>query len=58
MIENIKQFAKSWIEWRDAKAWAKALHPNWVRFATQRKRPELRETYRKMILDGYHNRYC
>jgi hypothetical protein len=55
MINKVKQFVKSWFEWQDAKAWANVFHPSWVQFATQRRRPEIQETYRKKILNGYRN---
>jgi hypothetical protein len=48
---------EEWFEWVDAKRWAKAYHPSWVRFATKISRPEIRETYRKKILETYRNRY-
>ena len=57
-INNIKQSVKDWFEWQDAKAWAKVFRPRWVPFATQRRRPELRETYRKKILEAYRDGYC
>lgn len=53
----IKQYIKSWIEWRNAIEWAKFCHPSWVQLATQRKRPEIRDTYRKKILNEYHKTY-
>ena len=56
-LENIKNYIKSWIEWQNAKAWIKVFHPGWLHLATQRKRPEIRETYRKKILDAYRNGY-
>lgn len=46
-----------WIEWKKAKRWAKVFHPAWVRFASQRNRPEIRTTYRNKILNAYRNAY-
>jgi hypothetical protein len=53
----IKQYIISWIEWQDAKEWAKAFHPSWLQLATQRKRPEIRKTYKNKILDAYRKGY-
>lgn len=52
-IMNIKAFIKSKREWDRAVSWAKKAHPNWAHLATQMKRPEIRETYRKKILREY-----
>lgn len=46
-----------WLEWQDALTWAKMSHPIWVQLATQKKRPEIRETYRQKILREYCDRY-
>lgn len=53
MWNEIKRYISEWLEWQDARCWAKAIHPGWVQLATQRKRPEIRETYRKKILKAY-----
>lgn len=55
-ISDIKHHVKSWFEWKDILAWAKIVHPSWYELATQRKRPEIRETYRKKILREYYER--
>jgi hypothetical protein len=52
----IKNNYQLWLEWNDAIAWAKISHPNWVKLATQRKRPEIRETYRTKIIRAYCDR--
>lgn len=52
---DIAQIVKAWLEWQDAKNWARKRHPAWVQLATQYKRPEIRETYRNKILDEYNN---
>jgi hypothetical protein len=49
----IKTNLRELSEWEEAKEWAKTMHPNWVRLATQTQRPEIRETYRQKILRGY-----
>ena len=56
-LNSIEKFIQSWIEWENAKIWAELTHPSWLQYATQIRRPELRETYRKKILDGYRNGY-
>ena len=56
-IEQILYIVKykfnSWAEWQEAKDWAKSIHPGWHQLATQRKRPEIRATYRRKILNAY-----
>ena len=55
-MNNIEALIDAWQEWKYAKKWAKIYHPAWLYFATQRKRPEIRETYRKKVLYAYRNR--
>ena len=56
VMETADAWLDSWYEWRQAKKWSKKLHPAWLTFATQRKRPEIRETYRKKVLEAYRNK--
>ena len=56
MLLSVKKSMKEWSEWQDAIAWAKINHPSWVELATQRKRPEIRETYRMKIMRAYYDR--
>ena len=56
-LNEIQRLICAWIEWQDAKEWAKIMHPSWVYFATQRKRAEIRTTYRKKILEAYRRGY-
>ena len=44
---------KSWLEWQDAKAWAKQYHPAWVEIATKSKSEDARDYYKNMILGAY-----
>ena len=53
---NIEAMLDAWKEWQLAKKWSKARHPAWVHLATQRSRPEVRETYRKKVLEAYRNK--
>lgn len=55
-LMNIKQIIKNKSEWQEAASWAKMHHPDWVKLATQRRRPEIRETYRKKIVRAYCDR--
>lgn len=43
----------AWIEWQDAKCWAKEYHPAWVEIVKRTKNEEVREYYKKMILAAY-----
>lgn len=56
MIVIIKRNIKEQCEWQEAVSWAKVSHPSWVKLATQRKRPEIRETYRTKIIRAYCDR--
>lgn len=56
MWMKIKRSVKEWLEWHDAVSWAKKNHPSWVELATQKKRPEIRETYRMKIIRAYCDR--
>lgn len=53
ILEIVERTIKSWLEWQKAKTWAKLVHSSWVYLATQQKRPEIRRTYRKKILEAY-----
>lgn len=55
-LMNIKQVIKNKSEWQEAVSWAKMYHPDWVKLANQRRRPEIRETYRKKIVRAYCDR--
>ena len=49
-VDNI---VTPWLEWQDAKAWAKQYHPAWVEIATKSKSEEARQYYKDMILNAY-----
>ena len=53
MIKVIRRKIAEWLEWCDAKDWAKEFHPAWVDFATKAKHEEVRKLYREMILKFY-----
>lgn len=52
-MRNRKEALDSWLFWLEARAWARDAHPSWEYMATQEKRPELREEYRKKIMEAY-----
>lgn len=56
VVEAVNAWFDSWVEWQMAKRWSKKYHPTWMYLATQRKRPEIRETYRKKVLEVYRNK--
>lgn len=56
LINTIDSWLDSWYEWQQAKKWSKMYHPAWLILATQRKRHEIRETYRKKVLEAYRNK--
>lgn len=49
----IRYQIRSYREWKRAKRWAMVVHPGWVYIASRAKTESVRETYRKLILDGY-----
>ena len=53
---GIKKDIKEWIEWQDIISWAKMYRPSWVYLATQTKRPEIKETYRKKVIRAYYEK--
>ena len=55
-LATIKKGVKEWFEWQDIISWAKLYRPSWVHLATQTKKPEIRETYRKKILRAYYEK--
>ena len=48
-----KYAVHSWIEWRDAKCWAKEYHPAWVEFATKARSEDVKKEYKWKILAAY-----
>lgn len=52
----IKNSIKEWIEWQDAKGWAKWFRPSWVILALNSSE-HIREEYRRKILNDY-KRFC
>lgn len=49
----IKYAVMSWLEWQDAKRWAKDIHPAWLEIVKWTKSEEARMIYRNKILKAY-----
>ena len=43
----------SWLEWQDARSWAKQYHPAWVQVATKARHEDTRKEYKRKILLAY-----
>lgn len=56
LIDIIDYWFDSWLEWQCAKRWSKRYHPAWLKLAMQMKRPEIKTTYRKKVLEAYRTR--
>ena len=53
MWYTIKYAVSSWIEWQDAKEWAKEYYPAWVELATKARDEGVRKEYKRKILLAY-----
>lgn len=49
----VKYAIHEWLEWQDAKAWAKEYHPAWLAFATKANSEYVRNEYKRKILMAY-----
>lgn len=50
----LKYMIHQWLEWQDAKYWARDFHPAWVVLATSRKVSDsTRKAYKERILSAY-----
>lgn len=56
-LDAVINYIREWNKWQNALAWAEVYYPSWAHLATQIRRPEIRETYRKKILREYYDRY-
>lgn len=43
----------SFLEWQDAKSWAKQYHPAWLEIATKARSEDTRKEYKRKILLAY-----
>ena len=44
---------RKWIEWQDAKDWAREYHPAWLEIATKARHEDTRKEYKQKILLAY-----
>ena len=58
-VEQLWHIAKykmmQWLEWQDAKAWAKMYHPAWLHIAQNCQTDEVRQYYNAKILCEYRD---
>ena len=55
-LETLRERFNDWMEWQDAKEWAKCYHPGWLQIA--RKAPgRTRQVYREKILRAYRGEW-
>lgn len=57
MIEKLRKSFYKWLEWMDAKCWAKEIHPGWVQIATKAKTKRTRQIYRDKIIKAYRGEF-
>lgn len=50
---NILLNFRRWLEWQEAKAWAKNFRPGWLYLATKSKSDSVRVIYRQKIMRSY-----
>jgi hypothetical protein len=50
---NLIRKLRSWLEWQDAKCWAKAIHPGWLQLATKARSKKTRNLYKEKIMKAY-----
>lgn len=53
LVQFWYQHIDRWLEWQDAKCWARAYHPGWLHCVRKCKHKETRERYKEKILAGY-----
>lgn len=49
----LKYMIHQWLEWQDAKCWAREYHPAWVELAAKAPHEETRKEYKRKILCAY-----
>lgn len=50
---TLKYGIHSWIEWQDAKEWAREYHPAWLEIAQKARHEDTRKEYKQKILLAY-----
>ena len=53
IFELLRERFRDWLEWQDAKEWAKCYHPAWVEIAKRAKQKSTRDAYRRKIVSEY-----
>lgn len=53
MSNRLVKWLCAWLEWMDAKCWAKEYHPGWVQIATKAKGKTTRKIYREKIMKAF-----
>ena len=56
-LERLLEAINKWLEWQNAKCWAKEYHPGWVQIATKAKGKTTRQIYRDKIMKAYQGGY-
>ena len=54
---NLRRLIRDWLEWQDAKCWAKEFHPAWVEIVNRTQSETVRKIYRDKILEGYRGEF-
>jgi hypothetical protein len=52
-LSLLREWICDWLEWQDAKEWAKCFHPGWVQIARKAPRGITRKLYREKIIRAY-----
>ena len=53
----LRDLLNEWLEWMDAKCWAKEHHPGWLQIARKAKTTKVRQIYRDKIMKAYQGGY-
>lgn len=57
-LSLLREWFYEWLEWQDAKEWAKCYHPGWVQIARKAKHKHTRDAYRRKIVSEYRGEEC
>ena len=52
-LSLLREWFYEWLEWQDAKEWAKCYHPGWLHIARKAPGRITRQVYREKILRAY-----
>lgn len=56
-LEILREGFHDWLEWQEAKEWAKDYHPGWLQIAKTARTRTTRKVYRDRILREYRGEY-